>query len=319
MPSGLDERELLGLNLPQIRSGEQTLEFLQTVLDDVSDGVYFLDTERRILFWNRGAERLTGFSREEVLGRHCSDNILNHVDEAGNQLCLDHCPVSKSMCEGTCEGASVYLRHKDGHRKPVSVRVRPFYDSQGRIAGAVETFHDNTSMQFVLQENEKLRAEALVDFLTGLGNRRFIEMQLKSSLAVCRRSHVPMAVLVFDVDNLKQINDLHGHDIGDRAIVLTAQTLRGALRETDSLGRIGGDEFLAVLPSATEEDLQAIGHRCVMMMKTSVVRGRSADLPIQVSVGGTCMRPDDTAQSVLRRADKNLYRSKAQGGGLTIA
>jgi diguanylate cyclase (GGDEF)-like protein/PAS domain S-box-containing protein len=318
MPSQPSEREQPVLTLLENWTEEKALQFSKTILDDVSDGVYFVDIDRRILFWNRGAERLTGFDRADVLGKHCADNILNHVDEAGTQLCVSSCPLSKAMCEGTCEGANVFLRHKDGHRKPVSVSVRPVCDSSGQIAGAVETFHDINSMQSVLQEIEELRAEALADSLTGLGNRRFIEMQLKTSLAECRRFNMPTAVLIFDVDLLKNINDLHGHGVGDLALIMTAQTLRGALRETDSLGRIGGDEFLAVLPNATEEDLRAIGNRCVAMMKSSVVRGGPSDLPVQVSAGGTCMRRDDDAQSVMRRADENLYRSKGNGGGLTI-
>ena len=113
------------------------------ILDEIQDGVYFLDTDRRITYWNRGAERITGFKSDEVLGRCCSDNILMHVDHAGLQLCKGHCPAARTIADGSFQEDEVFLHHKQGHRVPVRVRTSPVRDEAGGIIGAVEIFNDN--------------------------------------------------------------------------------------------------------------------------------------------------------------------------------
>lgn len=112
--------------------------FRARLLDSLYDGVYFVDSERRITYWNQGAERLTGFTAKEAVGTHCHDNMLAHVDADGCRLCMDRCPLVTAMQEDRCHEASVYLRHKQGHRVPVSVRVVPIKDAHEQIIGAVE-------------------------------------------------------------------------------------------------------------------------------------------------------------------------------------
>lgn len=113
-----------------------------TVLDTIFDGVYVVDTERRIVFWNTGAEELTGFSREEVLGHRCSDDILNHIDEDGNLLCTEGCPIAATLKTGETLELKVYPRRKSGGRIPVMTHVSPIRDHEGKIVGAIEVFRD---------------------------------------------------------------------------------------------------------------------------------------------------------------------------------
>ncbi len=100
-------------------------DIYRDLLEQIYDGVYFVDTERRILFWNRGAERITGFSRDEVLNHCCHDNILKHFDGSGTCLCQNECPPMKTIQDGQAREAEAFLHHKDGHRVPILVRVTP--------------------------------------------------------------------------------------------------------------------------------------------------------------------------------------------------
>jgi PAS domain S-box-containing protein len=100
------------------------IAFYQDLLDQISDGVYFVTPQRRITYWNAGAERLTGYNAHEVLGRSCAEGILRHVDNAGQQLCLRGCPLAAVMEDGKSREALVYLQHKDGHCVPVMVLGR---------------------------------------------------------------------------------------------------------------------------------------------------------------------------------------------------
>jgi PAS domain S-box-containing protein len=131
--------------------------FYATLLDNLYDGVYFVDRERRITFWNKAAERITGFTKAEVVGKRCADNLLRHVDNRGNSLCEGACPLSYTLNDSQPRSASVFLHHKDGHRLPVAIRVAPITDHQQKIVGAVEIFRDNsaTSRPWSISRNWK--------------------------------------------------------------------------------------------------------------------------------------------------------------------
>jgi PAS domain S-box-containing protein len=161
--------------------GDST-QFFRELVENLYDGVYFVDPERRITYRNRGAERISGFAAQEVMGTHCSDEILRHVDDAGTRLCQHGCPVSATLADGEVREADVYLHHKEGHRVPVRVRVAPIRDSTGRISGAVEVFSENSATIAVLQRIKELRTMAYVDKLTGLASRVFTEITLRARL-----------------------------------------------------------------------------------------------------------------------------------------
>ena len=112
--------------------------FYRELLDSLEDGVYFVDRDRRLLFWNKAAEQLTGFARSEIVGRGCPDNILCHADANGHVRCSNGCPLEQVMSTGKPDQVDVFLHHKDGHRVPVRVKVAPILDAQGRAVGAVE-------------------------------------------------------------------------------------------------------------------------------------------------------------------------------------
>jgi sigma-B regulation protein RsbU (phosphoserine phosphatase) len=119
------------------------------ILDALADGTYLTDLNRKILFWSRAAERITGWSAQDVVNRHCADNILVHVDKDGNRLCGDvHCPLHRAMVTGEMseEPVLVFARHKQGHRIPVEVSVAPLRDQAGRTVGGVEVFRDLTTV-----------------------------------------------------------------------------------------------------------------------------------------------------------------------------
>lgn len=105
----------------------------KTLLDNLYDGVYFTDTNRCIKYWNKGAERITGFSSEEVLGYCCSDNILMHVDLDGNSLCLNNCPLQATLEDQIPRHDKVYLHHKEGHLVPIRVSIAPILGDDGEV------------------------------------------------------------------------------------------------------------------------------------------------------------------------------------------
>jgi diguanylate cyclase (GGDEF)-like protein/PAS domain S-box-containing protein len=287
--------------------------FYKEVLDHVSDGVYFVDRERRIFYWNESAFRLTGYRAKEMLGR-CCEEFLCHVDALGKRLCMDGCPLTASMRDGGTYEAQVFLRHKQGRRVPVSVRVQPIRAADNTIVGAVEIFSDETAHHAARREAEELERLAFLDQVTHLPNRRYLEMALRTALSEYHVHKDRFGLLVIDLDRFKAINDQFGHATGDRALRQVAKTLVGALRTTDIVGRWGGDEFLAVVRHVDEGILKTLAERCcVLVAQTSFRNGDGRSISTSVSIGGSLVRPNDTFETLIRRADELMYHSKAGG------
>jgi diguanylate cyclase (GGDEF)-like protein/PAS domain S-box-containing protein len=289
-------------------------EFYKALLDHMSDGVYFVDCERRILYWNEGASQLTGYKAEELLGSFCQDDILNHVDASGRNLCKEGCPLTACIADGRPHQANVFLRHKKGRRVPVSVRVQPIRAVDGSIVGAVEIFSDDSARREERRKTEAMKRLAFLDQLTQLPNRRFLEMSLHTALSEYKVHRDPFGVLMIDLDGFKEINDTFGHNCGDRALQEMARTLTGSLRPTDIVGRWGGDEFLAIVRNVNGEVLNELAERCVdLAAQTSLASNVGSRIALSVSVGGALARPGVTAEKLIQLADELMYQCKAKG------
>ena len=286
---------------------------LEGILESIFDGLYLVDLQRKIHYWNRAAERITGFARDEVMGTSCADDVLVHVTADGCSLCRNGCPLSAVMDDGEPREAEVFLHHKQGHRLPVSVRVSPLRDIEGNITGGIELFSDISHREALALQIEELKRHALVDTLTGLPNRRHLESVLKNSLDQMKRVSVPFGILFADIDHFKKFNDDHGHETGDLALKTAAETLLASVRAFDTIGRWGGEEFLGIFPNTTPVSLAEIGERIRALVQSSRVHAGPSALSVTLSIGGTVARPGDSTQSILKRADLFLYRSKREG------
>ncbi|MDD5309104.1 MAG: sensor domain-containing diguanylate cyclase [Deltaproteobacteria bacterium] len=292
---------------------EEREAFYKGVLDGIEDGVYFVDRERRITYWNRAAERLTGYRAQEVMGTACP---LVHVDDAGRFLCHDGCPLAGAMQDRAAREVEVFLRHKDGHRVPVLVRTSPVVDETGTVSGAVEIFTDNSMRLRTAERIAELERLALVDALTGLPNRRYLEAQLTSRLDEFGRYGWPFGVVFMDIDDFKKVNDAHGHAVGDEALRMVARTLEGGGRAFDVVGRWGGEEFLSIVVNVGIGQLAEIGERMRALVASS--SGPHGPPPVTISCGVALVEDEDTSESIVGRADAQLYRAKLEGKNLVL-
>lgn len=283
------------------------------IVDNLYDGVYIVDRDRVITYWNTGAERLTGYGADEVIGRSCRDNLLNHVTPDGALLCQASCPLLATMADGSPREADVFLHHAEGHRVPVLVRCAPLRDERGEVIGAVETFTRDVGLKSVRRELRALRRTVLTDALTGVGNRTLLDGRLQAVIAEYAKRPGGAAVMMVDIDHFKVVNDTHGHQVGDRVLRMVAASLQQSLRSTDALGRWGGEEFMAILHDVDDAALANVGDKLRRMVSWSRLDLDHASVQVTVSVGATLVRPDDTHESLVERADAALYQSKRAG------
>lgn len=178
----------------------------EIILDSLGDGVYVTDTERKILYWNQSAERITGWRSEDIVGSRCFDNILAHVDKDGHPLCgEEHCPLHRSMVTGLGSGCPLlFAQHKDGRRIPVRVTVAPVRDASGEVIGGVEVFHDISA---ALQDMEKARA------IQSLSMRHDLPEDARIRFSAC---YVPHDIVGGDFQGIKQLDaDRYGVLLAD--------------------------------------------------------------------------------------------------------
>lgn len=286
------------------------------ILDNLADGVYFVDRDRKILYWNKGAERISGFSAEQVQGRFCQDNILNHITENGKQLCFDGCPLHATISDGNPRQAEIFLHHSDGHRVPIIVRTQAMRDENGQIVGAVETFSDNSKLLNIRHEVRRLQDAALRDPLTGIWNRRYMSRRLEIAMWILQEQEIPFGIFFVDIDHFKTVNDRFGHKTGDQVLMMVANTLHENLRAEDAVARWGGEEFVALLNGLDEDGMASVAKKLTTLIRHSSLRFNEQEISVTVSMGMTSARKDDTVKSLVDRADQNMYRSKLGGHDL---
>jgi diguanylate cyclase (GGDEF)-like protein len=194
--------------------------------------------------------------------------------------------------------------------------VQPLRDKDGSVIGAIEIFRDDTAQTEALRRIEELRKMALLDPLTQLPNRRFMELSLQCAMNEFHSMGMQFGLLVFDLDGFKDTNDRFGHAAGDRVLREVARSLAASLRPTDVVGRWGGDEFIAVIHNASLELLEGLSRRCTAMVnETSVALPGDAVVRPSVSVGVALNRLGETTEALFNRADQMMYRCKQNHEG----
>lgn len=296
--------------------------FYKKIIDNLSDGIYFIDRNYIITFWNKGGEKMTGYSAEQVIGRGCHDNPLDLLTADGNVFCSRDCPMAEVMQDGEEREAEVFLRHARGYRVPVILRAACIQNDDGEIIGVMVSFNKNNRLAMDTRlEMRELQKESITDPLTGIGNRKYLEGRLSAVIAEFENNTRSAGLLFMDADHFKRVNDLYGHMAGDDVLRMIARTLLYTVRTTDTVGRWGGEEFVTILYDVSDgETLRATAEKLRTQVEHSQLNLNESSLSVTISIGATLLQPGDTSDSFIKRADALMYASKQAGRNrVTIA
>ena len=281
---------------------------LRVITESAKDAIIMMDPQGRISFWNPAAEDILGYKQEEALGQNLHRLLAppryhaDHDTAYGYYLKTGH---------GNAVGKTLELEacHKDGHEIPVELALSAVQAQDGWHA--VGIMRDITERKRLESE---IRHLATHDALTGLPTRRLIDERFTMTFSIARRYKTKMAVMFLDLDGFKAINDNHGHDFGDAILQHVAVQLRSSIRETDTVGRIGGDEFLVIAGEIyTRDDAEQIANKIIPAINTPFVLNG-----LEVSVGvsiGIALYPDDgdNISHLIKQADRAMYEAKKSG------
>jgi len=282
------------------------------VINNLRDGVYFVDTEQRFTFWNKAAEDITGFKSEEILGRHCRDSRLQHISAEGKLICVFGCPIHASLNDGKQYRHEVFVRHKNGYRIPIIVNTFPIWED-AKIIGAIEIFTPHSPNVYEEELIEKLSDHATKDRLTKLPNRGSTESYLEYRLGELRQFGSKFCVFFLDIDNFRVFNNTYGHDLGDEVLITVSKSILHTIRKQDIFGRWGGEEFIGIYEIQKNSDAVMIAESIRILIENSEVEHKGEALSVTASLGVTEALESDTVDSVVKRADSLMYQSKQNG------
>lgn len=293
----------------QRASAHEDLMLAAALFEQGTESVVVTDAGHRIVRVNRSFERLTGFISEEVIGRRPPDlHAASPLATQGRSIEED------AESEGHWQG-ELLLRRKDGAVVPVWLSVVALHGPDGHISHYLRTAVD---LRETKAQAERIRQLAFFDPLTRLPNRALVTDRLRQALVSAERRQQPLAVLFIDLNRFKEVNDTLGHDIGDGVLAAVARRFATVVRPDDTLGRLGGDEFIVIADGASEPEATLCAERLMEALAEPIV---VQDQPFALGASvGIAMYPGDgqAPEELMKHADIAMYRAKSAGGGFRL-
>ena len=292
-------------DITEERARTDELRLASKVFETTADAIVISDAEDRVVMVNAAFSKLTGFDAREIVGEFLDDSPFGPIDPAEAKS------RDEQLDREGFVAAEVPRIRKDGTPLSLWLTASCVRNADGTIRNFVRVF---TDISLLKETQRKLEQLASFDTLTGLPNRRLLHDRLEQTARRTQRSNNGMAVMFIDLDDFKKVNDTYGHGVGDQLLQEVGSRLQKCIRSSDSVGRLGGDEFGIVLEGARlPAEAAQIGERIVAAMaEPVVVEGHR--LTVAASIGIAIYPHDGTdAATLLRNADAAMYAAKQAG------
>jgi two-component system, cell cycle response regulator len=285
----------------------------RAVLDSLQTGVYLVDRDQKILFWNDGAERITGHLRQDVVGRSCRDDLLAQ-NEGNNRFVSDADEAILSVLrDGKPAVANVSLRHKEGHRVLVRLRAVPIRNSHGSVIGAAESFEETLAVSNWDRRQTRLAAYGCLDTPTGVLTEGYLQTHLRENIATFAQYGVPFSVVSIQVDQTNELKAKYGAGAIVAILRAVAQTLGNSLRPTDLVGLGRKNQFLVLLSECPGSEVKKVAERLKKMVTYAGIQWWGNEVSVTASYGVATVNSDDAPESLVERAENALLDSITKG------
>jgi diguanylate cyclase (GGDEF)-like protein/PAS domain S-box-containing protein len=290
----------------------QDPDIYRDILDGLQIGVSVVDLQRRIIFWSDGAEQITGYTRIEVLGHLCTDNILLHCNQDSCETCVEKCPIATALHNARPMEAVSFIHHKLGHRTPVHAWAIPLRNQHGSIIGVIQTFEDEVAVNGPDPNDQSMKQGGWLNDVTGLPNQPMMQSHLRETLGSFAELQIPCAVVCVEIHDINQLRARYGHDAEISIVQILARTLRNTVWPTDFVGHWTESQFLVILCGCGEDALQAVTSRMRRMMSNATIVWWGEQRTFKVSLGGASAITGDSLESLMQRAQQSLSGNQSR-------
>jgi diguanylate cyclase (GGDEF)-like protein/PAS domain S-box-containing protein len=292
-------------DITQRKRDESRLRLAARVFENAAEGIMVTDAQGRILDVNESFTRLTEYPREEVIGKNPS------MLQSGRQDSEFYQGMWEQISESGRWAGEIWNRRRSGEVYPEKLSINAVVDDSGKVLNYVGVFSDISGFK---ESEERLKYLAYHDPLTGLANRVLFRDRVKHAVDSADRNGNKIALLYIDLDHFKTINDTMGHDVGDALLEYVAYRLKGCVRESDTVARMGGDEFTVLLEQLHDrEDVMRVAE-CILKKMTETFSIHNNSIRIGASIGISCYPHDSVnMESLIRLADSAMYYAKGEG------
>jgi len=292
--------------------------FYEMLINNLNDAVYLQDQNLLILLVNAAYNNLSGYSQSELIGNQCPKNILIPISEKQLVPCYKDCPVQKTLKSGNVQHIKAYIRHKEGYFIPVMMKVIPIKEKDGKIIGTVEIFAETSPKVSLPQSPRDLGRMQLLDPLTKLGNKHYIEMFINSRLNEKKKYNLPFGVLLIDIDNIHSIIDNYGSVVSDKMLRMISQTLVNNIRFFEMVGRWSSEKFAVILINVNTTKLDLIANKLRLLVEQSNIRHYDKLLKTTISIRATLAHSTDSTKAIMNRLKKLADQNKKTGKNRVI-
>jgi diguanylate cyclase (GGDEF)-like protein/PAS domain S-box-containing protein len=282
----------------------QDPEIYRSILESLRLGICVVDLQKKIIFWNDGAEAITARTRMEVLGHSCLENIMTQCNQTGCTQCTDQCPLTMAMHQGKTVEGGIFIQHKAGHRVPVHSWTVPLRDAHGSIIGAIQSFEEPLVSDNPDPGEESMKLGGFLDAVTGLANHVMMQSHLRETLGTFAELHIPFGVVCVEATELGRFRARYGQDATTSILRAVARTLRNTVWPSDFVGRWSEDQFLVILNGCSQTALQAVVERMRRMLVGATIEWWGEEHTIAVSIGKASAQTGDTVDSLMERASQ---------------
>jgi PAS domain S-box-containing protein len=271
-------------------------DLYRLLLDQLEEGIYIVDRDRRILYWNGGAERIAGYYAHEIVGRLCHGDLLLHCDESGQVLSGSECPLKDVMDHGSPRECTAYLRHRHGHRVPVHIRSQAICEAGGKRVGAVEIFEETTPASGT--DLTELAGYDCMDELTGALKRPFGEMKARQALEALNLFGIPFGWLRVGLDGIEPHEHRYGQGMVEAALKMIAETLASNIRPLDWLTYWDQGQFRIEARGYSLAELEELRRTLEALVRTSTLEWWGDPVRVTVSIASRMAERGDTLEAL---------------------
>lgn len=278
--------------------------FTSHLLNYLDQGVFFINIEKNLVYWNKSAETLLGYQSAELSNHKCCQ-LTTHIGLNGESLCSEHCPITKAIQEGQPQEEDMFIVHKDGHTILAKVTTVPVYNKVGQLVGVIELISNNALKGIGQEKIKALTKAAFMDSTSELFSKQYIETRLQTMFKESPEKRESFGILYINIVGFRAINEMYGASRADRILKSVAKILSSGITHPTIIGRWHGASFIVILDTAKKSLMLLLADKLKKLISETSLQIGDQNVEITVSIGHAISQSNDSIDYLIERATKD--------------